>query len=72
MELAERGDMHSLHEYADDVAEGINKEEDSWYSNITNQSRHDDPVFLYGKAVGKTIGTFEKNFPIQIIKIITK
>ena len=56
MALAERGDMRAVHEHVEDLSKGIDLDEDTWYSEITKKTRHGDPVFLYGKTVGKTIG----------------
>ena len=50
--LAEQGDMHNIHEYIKDLAEGIEAGEDNFYQTMIEKSQElDEPTFLFGKCV---------------------
>ena len=59
MELAEKGNMHNVHEYFSDIASGIAKDDSDNYYSDSHKSCHqqdEEPDFLYGKCQFKDIG----------------
>ena len=59
MALAQKGDMHNVHEYVTDIRRDAVGEKQGRYATILNfDNQQDYPLFLYGKCVGKDMGDY--------------
>ena len=51
--------MRTVHEYMEDLSEGVSKDEDNFYkSMVENAEDFDEPGFLFGKCIYKDLSTF--------------